>query len=89
MRLCRLVFWFYVALAVASLAVLIVGVTGLFGVEKSPLAAVYAIVLAQPWLSLTAGLTSGESVILSLAHVMACLALNAAILRLACRLVRR
>lgn len=89
MRLCRLIFWVYVALASASLTVLIVGVTGLFGVEKSPLAAVYAIVLAQPWLMLTSGLTSGESVILSLVHVMACQALNAAILRLACRLLRR
>ena len=89
MRLCRLVFWFYVTLAVASLMVLTVGVTGLFGVEKGPLAAVYAIVLAQPWLTLTSGLTSGESMILSLAHVMACLGLNAAILRLACRLLRR
>lgn len=89
MRICRLVFWFYVALAVASLMVLIVGVMGLLGVEKDPLAAAYAIILAQPWLTLTSGLTSGDSVILSLAHVMACQALNAAIIHLACRLFRR
>lgn len=89
MCLCRLVPWFQVALAVASLIVLTVGVTGLLGVEKGPLAAIYAIVLAQPRLTLTSSLTSGESVILSRAHVMACLALNVAIIRLVCRPLRR
>ena len=89
MRFCRLLFWLYVALAAASLMVLLVGMTGLFGVEKDPLAAVFAIMLAQPWLTLTSGLTSGADTMLSLAHVVACLALNATILRLACRLLRR
>ncbi|MGD9656283.1 MAG: hypothetical protein AB7U61_01375 [Methylocystis sp.] len=87
-RLCNGLFWLYVTLATFALLLVPASERGLFGVEPSPLSGVFAVLLAQPWLSLLADRLFGEGVIRNLAVVGCCLALNAAILRLICRIFR-
>jgi hypothetical protein len=88
-RLCTAIFWLYVG--AASLALLIIPVTerGLFGVERTPLAGVIAVLLAQPWLSLLPDVTGGKSAFWGFVLVAGCLTLNAGLLQVLCRLFRR
>lgn len=88
-RLCRAVFWLYVG--AASLAFLIIPVSEreLFGVERTPLAGVFAVLLAQPWLLLLSDVSGGKGAFWSLVLVAGCLTLNAALLWVFCRLFRR
>jgi len=83
-KLCRTVFFIYVGLAAAALLLIPISALRLFGAEPSPLAGIFAVLLAQPWLSL-ASEAGGESIIGNLGIVTACLALNAMILWLVCR----
>lgn len=88
-RLCRATFWLYVTLAILSLLLVPMSHWNLLGIERSPLAAVYAVLLAQPWLSLLPDTMVGKSMVWSLLLIGLCLVLNATILRLICRLLQR
>jgi hypothetical protein len=88
-RLCKAVFWLYVGAASLALLIIPVSERGLFGVEPTPLAGVFAVLLAQPWLSLLPDVTGGKGAFWSLVLVAGCLMLNAALLRAVCRLFRR
>lgn len=48
-RICRLTANAYLALALAAMAILLVGTYGLFGQDRDPLAGVYVVVLGMPW----------------------------------------
>lgn len=80
-KICTGVFWLYVAAASLALVVAVVSTLGLFGVQRTPLGAVFAVMLAQPWLSLAPEI-GADSFAAGLALICACLVLNAAILRL-------
>jgi hypothetical protein len=88
-RICRAAFWLYVVLAILALSLIPISERGLFGVEPTPLAGVFAVLLAQPWLSLLPDVTGGKGAFWSLVLVAGCLMLNAALLRAVCRLFRR
>lgn len=88
-RLCRAVFWLYVIMAILSLLLVPISAWHLLGIEPSPLAGVCAVLLAQPWLSLLPTAAASKSILWSLVLIGSCLALNAAILRLICRLLQR
>ncbi|HTR12522.1 MAG TPA: hypothetical protein VMI72_04500 [Roseiarcus sp.] len=85
-KLCRAVFWLYAAMAAFALLLIPISAHGLFAVEPSPLAGVFAVLLAQPWLSLASDIASENAAAWNLAIVGGCLVPNAAILRLICRL---
>ncbi|MGD9544649.1 MAG: hypothetical protein AB7F41_06325 [Methylocystis sp.] len=88
-RLCKGVFWLYVISATLALLLVPISERGLFGVDPSPLAGVFAVLLAQPWLSFVPDGFFGDGAIWNLALTGCCLAFNAALLRLICRLFRR
>ncbi|WP_034491095.1 hypothetical protein [Afifella pfennigii] len=87
-RICISVFWFYVVLAIFSLLVVPLNRAGFLGMTPDPLAGVFAVLLAQPWISLIARIPGLGEVLEGPLFVAACLALNAALLRLLCRLAR-
>jgi len=88
-RICRTVFWLYVIACVASLLLVAVSATGMFGFRPDPLSGIFAVVLAQPWLSLTSWLTSGAHPVVALIHVALCVVLNAAFIHYICRWIRQ
>ena len=54
--MCRIVVWGFVLLYGLALTVALVGTKGLFGMPPDGLAAVYLILLGQPWAMLAGGL---------------------------------
>jgi hypothetical protein len=52
MKKCRIVAWIFTFLYAAALVLLLVGTFGLFGNERDPLAGIFLIPLALPWIFL-------------------------------------
>ncbi|MBC7281169.1 hypothetical protein [Hoeflea sp.] len=48
-QLLTVIIWVFALASLASLALAIVGVNGLLGLEPDPFAAIFAIMLAMPW----------------------------------------
>lgn len=87
--ICRAITLVYILLALISLALIPISAAGLFGVEPDPLAGIFAVVLATPWVQLIDKAVAVQGMAQNMALVGACLAFNAAILMLACRLLGR
>ncbi len=87
--ICRAITLIYILLAVGSLALIPISALGLFGVEPDPLAGVFALLLAMPWTMLIEKFVELPGVAANMALVAICLAANAAILALACRMLGR
>ena len=79
--MCAGFFWLYVAVAALALVVALISTFGLFGVQRTPLGTIFAVMLAQPWLSIAPKI-GADSFAAGLALICVCLVLNAAILRL-------
>lgn len=87
--ICRAVFWVYVLAGTLALLLIPASNFRLFGLEPDALAGVFAILLAQPWVTLAFELVNEASDPWNLVIVGVCLVLNAALLHLACRFFRR
>ena len=87
-KVCGVVFWLYVAAALASLALVPLSAAGAFGITPDPLSGVYAVLLSTPWSYLGAALMS-DDVWWNLALMGFGMAINAAIIRLLCSLLAR
>ena len=87
-KACRVVFWLYVAVALASLGLVPLGAAGAFGLTPAPLSGVSAVLLSAPWSYLGAALMS-DDVWWNLALMGFGMAINAAIIRLLCSLIAR
>ncbi|KJS09271.1 MAG: hypothetical protein VR78_16400 [Hoeflea sp. BRH_c9] len=74
------IIWVFGLAAVASLALAIVGVTGLFGLEPDPFAAIFAILLAMPWFFLLDSSAGGHPEFWSFVLMSAGMVLNFLIL---------
>lgn len=88
-KACRVIFWLYVAAAALAFLLVPASEFSLFGMERTALAGVFAVLLAQPWISLLPDAWTGGNVAWNMIVVAGCLVLNAAILRLVCHLARR
>ncbi len=81
--------WVYGAACLASLTLAVVTVYGLFGVEPDGLGAVFALLLASPWVFLVGFPDAHLPALLNLALLVAYMALNAALLWILQGLLRR
>ncbi len=88
-KACRAVFWLYLLLCLLALLVIPASEAGLFGLTPDPLAAVFAVLLAQPWLSLVSAVVGDTGLAASVAMTLAGMVLNAALLRAVCNLLAR
>lgn len=85
--ICRAVFWIYVIVSALALLAIPASEEQMFGLWPDPLAGVFAILLAQPWVSLIGRASHGAMSGYGL--VIGGMVANAAIIRFACRLMRR
>lgn len=88
-RICRTVFWIYLILAVVALALVPAGAFGWFGIERDPLVAIFAVLLAQPWASMATPFTDPDRPVWNMALIALGLAINAALIRGCCHVLRR
>jgi hypothetical protein len=86
---CKTFLWLYIV--VSALAVLIIPASDmrLFGLVPDPFLGIFAILLAQPWISLIFLIPIEASQTSNLIFITACLALNAILIRLLCGWLRR
>ena len=83
--MCRFIVWGFALAYAFALAILLIGLFGLFGQERDPLSAVYLLPLGLPWNLLTGG--APEPVLPILAALAP--AVNLGLLVVLCRLIRR
>lgn len=88
-RVCAKIFWGYEIIGAVALALVPASHYGLFGLEPDPLSGVFAVILGQPWLSLLPFDLGTGGVLLNVLIVGVCILVNASILYLLCRLIRR
>jgi hypothetical protein len=77
---CKIILGIYLALCVLALVLVPLSHHGVWGIEPAPLSGIFAILLASPWVQLTARWVSETSVLFNLFLVALCMLLNAAIL---------
>lgn len=84
-RACKWAVWAFGLLYVAALALLLIGIFGLFGQEQDPLSAVFLVPLGLPWVLWVDGVPEISRPWLAILAP----ALNIAILAALCRLLAR
>lgn len=77
--LCRVVTGLYVILCILALAIIPLNVAGMAG-EPDPLAGVFAVLLAAPWIWLAGPITSDSGTAWNMIVAGGCMALNTLIL---------
>ena len=88
-RLCTAIVGAYVIACVLALGWIPATAYGLFGIAPNPFAALAAVILGLPWSPLAALLAGDAGTATSVALIAAGMAINAALLRLLCRLAAR
>ena len=83
MTFCKAITGLYGLLCIAALAVVPLNSAGMMG-EPDPLAGIFAVLLAAPWIWLAGNLTSDDSTVWNMVVAGGCMALNALILRSLC-----
>jgi len=86
-KFCRSLFWIYCLLAALSLILVPMNVFGWFGEGPNPFSGIFAVLLAQPWASLTIGLASETNTAWNILVIGTCLVINALIIRGLCYLL--
>jgi hypothetical protein len=88
-RICRTIFWLYICVATLALLLIPMSEFGILGSERTPFSGIFAVLLAQPWLSLVSSVMAGDRIAWNVIVVGCCVVLNAVILRLICYFTRR
>jgi hypothetical protein len=86
---CKTILWLYIVVSVLSVLIIPASDMRLFGLVPDPFAGVFAILLAQPWISLIFLIPIEASQTWNIIMIAACLALNAILIRLLCGWLRR
>lgn len=86
-RALRWILVVYVGLCAVALLLIWASAKGAFGLEPDPVAAVFAVLLAQPWLGMLGTEAGGGGLVSGILLIVACMALNAGILWLVQRLL--
>jgi len=88
-KICRSLFWTYCLLAAFSLILIPINLFGFFGPGPNAFSSMFAVLLAQPWASLSVGLASETNPSWNVLVIGVCLVVNALIIRSLCHLLHR